>query len=163
MKNLFLMLAVCAGAALAQDVKFYRLDFSVKELEDTKVLSTKKYTTYMGSSAENKLFARNAQIRAGSKVPYQTGPNSTNFADVGVNIDSNELREMNGQLALFVNAEISSIPAQEGPLTGFPMIRQNRWGSWVIVEPGKAVTLFSSDDLNSRRKLQLELTATLVK
>lgn len=165
----FLLLTFAVGA-LAQDAKFYRLDFTVKEVEDNKVLSAKKYTAI--STTDEKLSG--ATIRAGSKVPYQTGsiqasansplvPTHFQYVDVGVNIDVNFIREVGGQLMIRVNSEISSVPASDGPISTQPLIRQNRWHSTTTVEIGKATTLFSSDDLNSKRKMQLELTATLVK
>lgn len=161
MKAVSLILALSA-CAFAQDARFYRLDFNVKELDDTKVVSTKKYSTTIGVFADTK-YNRNAQIRAGSRVPYQVQPNSTQFADVGVNIDCQDAREVNGQFVVHVNAELSSVPAQEGPITTFPLIRQNRWAALATVDVGKPTLLFSSDDLNSKRKMQLELTATLIK
>lgn len=161
MKAVSLILALSA-CAFAQDARFYRLDFNVKELDDTKLVSTKRYTTIVGVSADSKL-SRNAQIRAGSRVPYQLQPNSTQFVEVGMNIDCQDAREVNGQFVVHVNAELSSVPAQEGPITAVPVIRQNRWGALATVDVGKPTLLFSSDDLNSKRKMQLELTATLIK
>lgn len=151
---------------LAQDTKFYRLDFVVKELDEAKVVSSKKYSTFI-STDESSTQVRGASIRTGSKVPYQIGgpgPSTQyNYADVGVNIDCLKIRELSGHLMVHVIAEISSVPAPEGPVTMAPVVRQNRWTSVATIEPAKPTTLFSSDDLNSKRKLQLELTATPVK
>jgi hypothetical protein len=41
-----------------------------------------------------------------------------------------------------------------------PTIRQNRWVSTVAVPLKKPTVIFSSDDLTSKRQMQLELTAT---
>lgn len=157
---LLMTMAVCAWA---QEAKFYRLDFTVKELEEARVLSAKKYTAF--SSTDEKWSG--ATIRSGTKVPYTTGtsPAAThfNYVDVGVNIDVQMIREVSGQLLVRLVSEISTIPASDAPITSNPIIRQNRWSSMATVEPGKPITLFSSDDLNSKRKLQLELVATLVK
>jgi hypothetical protein len=62
-----------------------------------------------------------------------------------------------------VVAEVTSTASGEAPSTLPPLIRQNKWNSTVIIPVGKATTLFSSDDLHSKRKLQLEVTATPVK
>lgn len=158
----FLLALSLTIPALAQDLKFYRLDFAIKELDEAKVVSVKRYSTLISTDERE----NGASIRAGSKVPYQvTTPAGMqhNFVDVGVNIDCQKIKESGSQLAVQVNAEISSVPATDGPINAVPLIRQNRWRSLATVEIGKATTLYSSDDLNSTRKLQLELTATLVK
>lgn len=159
----YLLLALAATSLWAQDVKFYRLDFTVKELDDARVVSAKKYTTFAGADEK----WRSTQIRTGTKVPIQystgNGPNQMQYIDVGVNIDVPLLRESNGQLVLDVSAEITSVPVGDGPATSAPIVRQNKWRAMATAEVGKPITLFSSDDLNSKRKMQVELTATLVK
>ncbi len=62
-------------------------------------------------------------------------------------------------------ADISSIPSEPAvPATASaptqPTVRQNKWDSTVIVPLKKPTVLFSSDDLTSKRQMQLELTAT---
>ena len=153
-----------AAPALAQDPKFYRLDFVLKELDESKVLSQKAYSTFMSTDERQK----GASIRSGTKVPYSTGAGNYSYVDVGVNIDCQRVQEVNGQLVVQVSAEITSVPAagstpgeSAGPAA--PVVRQNRWNSSAVIAIAKATTLFSSDDLNTKRKLQLELTATPIK
>jgi len=166
MKLTALMLASClAVPAVAQDPakdppKFYKLDFVVKELDDNKVISAKNYSTFTSTEGGN----RGCAIRTGNRVPYQGVGGSFQYADVGVNIDCQGARDAGSQLILTVMAEISSIPGgAEGPPNTLPTVRQNRWNSTVPIPIGKPTTLFSSDDLNSKRKMQLEVTATPVK
>ncbi|MBY0503693.1 MAG: hypothetical protein K2X03_07280 [Bryobacteraceae bacterium] len=155
-----LLLLAFALAAWAQDTgKFYRLDFVVKEFDDNKLVSAKTYSTFMSTDDRS----RGAQIRTGNRVPYSVGPNQFQYADVGVNIDCQKLSEVGGQLVAMVQADVSSIPSGEAPPGSSPLIRQNRWNGTVVIPPAKATTLFSSDDLNAKRKMQLELTATPVK
>ena len=157
---------------LAQDgTKFYRLDFALKELDENhKVVSQKNYSTFMSTDDR----VKGALIRTGTKVPYQSSAGTNyNYLDVGVNIDCQKIQELNGQLVVQVSADITSVPAPSGVGTsgnpaesavpGMPLVRQNRWNSVAVVAIGKATTLFSSDDLNTKRKLQLELTATPIK
>jgi hypothetical protein len=64
---------------------------------------------------------------------------------------------------LHVGADISSIAtgSENSPSNLLPpVIRQNRWSSSVIVPLGKPTTIYSSDDITSKRKVQIELTAT---
>ena len=160
-----------AAPMLAQEgTKFYRLDFALKEMDENKVVSQKNYSTFMSTDDR----VKGALIRTGTKVPYQSGAGTNyNYVDVGVNIDCQKIQELNGQLVVQVSADITSVPAPSGVGTsgnpaesavhGMPLVRQNRWNSAAVVAIGKATTLFSSDDLNTKRKLQLELTATPIK
>ena len=140
----------------AEPPKFYNLEFQVKEVEAGKVVNGRSY--YMMISSES----NPAQLRTGGKIPYTTGSaNQFNFFEVGVNIDCRAARERGGELALMINADVSSIlPPPEGAANAPPMVRQNRWGSNVIVPLRKPTVIFSSDDATGKRKMQLELTAT---
>ncbi len=164
-----LALTIAAGTGFPQtqeasitpeQPKFYKLEFVVKEVEAAKTLNARSYTMTV-STANNDNF-----IRTGSKVPVVTGGlgNSTSFQyiDVGVNIDCGNFKEVAHNLSLSVSADISSIPQAEAGATteSRPMIRQNRWRSAVIVPMKKPTVIFSSDDLTSKRQMQLELTAT---
>jgi hypothetical protein len=166
-----------AGAAIAQEVakpavkaKFYRLDFVVKEVEEGKALNARSYFAIM-SSANG---ATPVSIRTGSRVAVPSGgpgSSSFNFLDVGVSIDCRpatmldaaqaEAQEAQGLLSLSVTADISSLaPPAEGVPNAPPVMRNNRWSSSVILPLKKPTTIFSSDDATSKRKLQMELTAT---
>jgi uncharacterized protein (DUF305 family) len=41
-----------------------------------------------------------------------------------------------------------------------PAIRQNRWMAVATVTPGKQITLFASDDVPTKRKMEVDMTAT---
>jgi hypothetical protein len=145
----------CAAPALAQAAdgpKFYRFDFVVKEVEAGKVVNARNYSTMLGSNPPP------ASIRSGTRLPYSSG-GSTQYIDLGVNIDIRELKETpQGELSVYITADISTA-AQDNP-GSLPLIRQNKWTGIVLVPIKKAATLFSSDDLASKRQLQLEVTAT---
>jgi hypothetical protein len=68
------------------------------------------------------------------------------------------VKELQGDVALSVSAEMSSVP--EGGNPGLPVVRQNKWSSYVVVPIKKPTVIFSSDDATSKRTMQLELTAT---
>jgi hypothetical protein len=137
---------------------FYHLDFVAKELDDNKVINTRTYSMTVGDKA-------NGSMRSGSRVPSATNSDgSFSYIDLGVSIDCRDLREVSGQLVLFVSADISTAITETAntPITR-PVIRQYKWNSSVIAPLRKATQIFSSDDLGSKRKLQLELTATPIK
>ena len=146
------------------------LKFVVKELEGGKVINSREYSTYLaGGSKET---AGTSSIRTGSKVPipvsYETArPTSTQitYIDVGVNIDVRGDRVEDGKLYCFIKAEITSIDTSANSENSvFPrVVRQNSWSSPIFAPLGKPITLFSSDDVASKRTMQLELTASEVK
>jgi len=85
----------------------------------------------------------------------------TTYIDVGVNIDCRNVQPVKNDLLLTVAADISSIQGQESATkSGEPVILQNKWNSEVVIPLGKPTTIFSSDEVTSRRTMQLELTAT---
>jgi hypothetical protein len=137
--------------------KYLHLDFTVKELENGKVVTARTYSTISSAGS-----AGGCSIRTGDRIPVASGKEgSFTYLDVGVNIDCNSLRLTGNQLALHVTADISS----QGPelsKEGLPVIRQNRSNSSAIVPLGKATTLFSFEGITTKRQTQLELTATLI-
>jgi hypothetical protein len=170
-KNLwaaFLISALIAGTCLAQSEKnkdepqkFYRLEFVVKEVGDGKVINSRSYSTMISTGHSGD------QIRVGNKVPVQTGnpsPNAYDYIDVGVNIDCKSAREVEGQLALSVSAEVSNLaPGQTVANGSLPLLRQNKWNSDVLLPLRKPIVIFSSDDPTSTHKMQVELTATPIR
>ncbi len=152
-----------AGACLAQTaekVRFYKVDFGLKEVEAGKVVSSRTYSMIVHEGLHNI-----SNIRTGSKVPLQAGNGAFNYLDVGVNIDCSDVKEVDGELAMDINADVSSIPADSAaPLqSAGVVVRQNKWRSGVVVPLHKSTVIFSSDDLTSKRVMQMEVTATALK
>jgi hypothetical protein len=157
-----LMLATTCFAEDAAPSKFYKLDFVVKEVEGGKVLNARSYSAIVAGD-------KGCVIRTGSKVPFPTqagpgvggaAPSTYSFLEVGVSIDCHHVREATNGLSLDVNADISSLLQESSSLSSPPVVRQNKWGSIVLVPLRKPSVLFSSDDLTSKHQMQLELTAT---
>jgi hypothetical protein len=128
----------------------------VKEVEKSKVVNSRSYSLVVTANGDH----RNGVIRTGSRVPVNVAamaPAQYQYMDVGVDIDTRDIRESQGQLLLHIVAEVSSLGerAESAP----PVVRRNRWESDVTVPVGKAVTVFSSDDVASTRTMQLDLKA----
>ena len=180
-----LLACMLSAVALAQTppaepISYYRIDFVIKEVEGDKVLNSRAYSMTTSTSA------RNAGIRTGSKIPYPT-TNGYSYSDVGINIDCRIIKEENNRLILDLQADVSStvpglkhmaylafiktadpqadvsstVPGAKAILA--PIIRQNRWTSMVIVPLNKPTIVFSSDDMMTKRQMQLEITAAVVK
>lgn len=159
------IMMLLAGAAPAQDDKktdaapdvghYYRLDFVVKEINEAKAVNSRAYSTIVTT----KKGGASDSIRTGSRVPVPQGTTGFTYMDVGVNIDCRSVEESPGRLMLNVSADVSSIA--DAPGTSLPpVIRNNKWSSNVIVPVGKPTTIFSSDDVGSKGKMQVEMTAT---
>jgi len=144
---------------------FYRFDFVVEEIDDAgKVNNSRSYVETIATGPGS-----SQAIRTGSRIPIATGAEngSTQFqyVDVGVSFDVRQVREVGDKLSLTLKAELSSL-AQEHVVTGTgvgdPVIRQNRWDSTVLIPVGKPTVVYSADDLDSKGKMQVEVTATRV-
>jgi hypothetical protein len=156
-----LTLALMASTAFAQadnksapEPSFYRLDFAVKEIDGGKVVNSRSYSMSISSPTN---ITQSTSIRTGSKVPITTGDGKNTYLEVGINLDCRGARLVGSDLALYVSADISSVPE---PASNPPLVRNNRWGGDVIVPLRKPTIVFSSDDAMSKRQMQLELTAT---
>lgn len=152
---------VLAGAAFAQSdaAKFYKLDYVVKEVEGGKPVNSRAFSTMLAVQVPGRDTGP-ASIRAGGRVPV-TSTGGTQFFELGVNIDTKELRESQTDVLLYISADVTTI-AQDSS-GGIPVTRQNRWSGTVLVPVKKPTVVFASDDMSSKRQLQLELTATPVK
>jgi len=86
------------------------------------------------------------------------------YVDVGVNLDFNRARLEGDRIFLLITAEISSADSAASD-SGLhqPIIRQNKWNSGVTIPLGKPTVIFSSDDVSSKRTMQVELTVTPVR
>jgi hypothetical protein len=82
---------------------------------------------------------------------------------VGVDLDFNRARLEGDRVFLSITAEINSADPALDSVTHQPIIRQNKWSSGVTVQLGKPTVIFSSDDVSSKRTMQIELTVTSVR
>ncbi len=141
----------------ASELKYFHLDFVVKEVDGGKVINARNYSTTI-STARSDIFATTS-IRSGEKVPVvQTGGQFT-YVEAGVNIDCRAATELPNQLAIFVAVDISGAGTPERPLAP-PLIRNTKWSSSVLVTLRKQTVIFSSDEASSKHQMQVDLTAT---
>jgi len=155
---------------------YYHLEYVVQELgTDGKPTNSRTYSTIVGTERHEQFSA----IRTGSRVPIITGalqsPTSGptgdskleyqyQYVDVGVNIDTQNVREIGQRLAIDLKAEITAL-AESGAsttsgLVNDPVIRQNTWQASVLIPIGKPTVVFSSDALDNKGGMQFVVTAT---
>jgi hypothetical protein len=150
------------NAPPTQDSHFYHLEFVVKEIgPDGKVVNSRSYTTMCASNRSG----RSGSIRTGSRVPIYTGDRSQiQYIDLGINLDIQHVTPIGSDLAMDINVEVSGAAESQATDTHpTPIIRQNRWESAVLLSLGRPTIIFSSDDLSSKGKVQVELTVTPIK
>jgi hypothetical protein len=135
----------------------YHLQFRLSDVDENgKIINTRTYVTTLSTGIWN------TSIRTGTKVPvHASDKGDIQYLDLGVGIDASKIEETeDGRLSLKVKAEVSSLTPRVQNSSGDPVIRQNRWESTITVISGKPTVIFSSDNLEDKGKLQLELTAT---
>jgi len=150
---------------------FYRLKLVVKELSDTGAVTNSRTYQATVSTGEN---LPDQVIKTGSRIPIATGsysgpssPSISNtqfqYVDLGIDMDVRRVVEVSEGLAFHLKAEITST-AKYSEIAGVnePVIRQNTWFSDVLVPAGKPTIVYSSDDLDTKGKTQVEVTATPV-
>jgi hypothetical protein len=133
---------------------FYKLDLTVREMDGSKVVSTRNYTL-------NQLSGSWARFRVGSKIPIGGSGAATQYIEVGLNADCHIMESESGP---FLNwtIDLSSV-APETVASGQPVIRNVRSSGQTTLSFNKPIVLSSSDDLNSTHKFVFEVTATKVK
>ncbi|HTX40683.1 MAG TPA: hypothetical protein VMD25_02555 [Acidobacteriaceae bacterium] len=160
------------GSPAAQPLQhFYHLKMVVRELSDSgAVTNTRTYeaTVTTGDNVSDQV------IKTGSRLPIATGsysgtssPSISNtqfqYIDLGIDLDVRRVAEVGDGLTFHFKAEVTST-AKYSEIAGVnePVIRQNAWSSDVIVPLGKPTVVYSSDELDSKGKMQVEVTATPV-
>ena len=138
--------------------RYYRIEFILKELnDDGRVVNSRTYNTSVSTDSKN------SSLRIGTKIPVRSNEKTgeINYTDVGVNIDCMLLRETAQGLALQVSGDVRSLASLSGDGQGAaPIIRQNYWSLITAVPIGKPTVVFSSDNLENKGRMQVEVTAT---
>jgi hypothetical protein len=146
-----------------QEERSFQLTFVARELDESgKVVNSRKFDTMVTTGWKG----ASSSIRNGMKTPVPSGGNGAipqfQYVDIGANFDVSRPRIVkSNRLAMQVTAEISNAdqPNEKG---GPPSIRQNRWAGDVEVPIGGRKVIFSSDDLSSKKTMQIELIVTPV-
>ncbi|MBV8114058.1 MAG: hypothetical protein JO300_04910 [Silvibacterium sp.] len=142
------------------DAHYYHLEFVLKELgDDGRVVNSRTYHTSVSTDGRSSL------MRTGTKVPVRTNDKDMAYLDVGVNLDCGSARETPQGLGVQITAEISSLANPSGgtPEAGNPLLRQNKWSSMTVLPIGKPTIVFSSDNLENKGRMQLEVTVTPIR
>jgi hypothetical protein len=137
----------------------YRLDFKIYELESGKRTNERDYSmiaTVPGSWST---------LKIGTRVPVAMKEGQTQYLDVGVDLRC-RLNEQTGKLFLNVITEISSfaLPEQNADPRGStaPVVRNSNSNVESQISLGKPLIIASVDDVNSKKRTQIEVTTTKI-
>ena len=186
--GMLVMLALVSQGAVAQDDKdeakpeqaaqdkktevkkslnVYRLDFVLSEFLDGKKVNARSYSVVV---RENQQMNR---LRALAKVPVVTSsqktasgmsvPTQVQYHDIGVNIDCRVMGR-DGYLELNAIVESNSVSTAEGAewltASGEPVINHMTSDINSLIRPGIPTMVSSIDDPASKRRFQVDVTAT---
>jgi hypothetical protein len=152
------------NTAVNKPLNVYRLDFALSEFVDGKKINTRSYSVTAREDEMNKL-------RSGTRYPIATATvekNTTQFQylDVGVSIDCRVV-ERGGYLELNAVVDSSVIEGADAhgvpkPVIDQPVIGQMKSDIRSLIRPGTPTMVSSMEDPASKRRFQLEVTATKV-
>ncbi len=164
-----LVLAVLAAgsllspAALAQDKPpektlrtstVFRVDLVIREKENGTTVNTRNYLMLLEDKAVGKVRASNRV-----PIPYEKG---FQYMDVGLSMDC-QIVERDADVSVAIQMEISDFAAPGQEKTGPPLVRSIRSEVKTGIPLAKPTVVSVVDDTATKRRYELEVTATKVK
>lgn len=167
--------AVVKDAPNPESTSVYKVDFVVAEVEDGKRVNARTYTLMMeeGKQARANATTR-VPITTGSFAPKSASTSGVNplvntqyqYMDVGLSLTFRFVQQ--GDYLMMsggYNIDTFAMPetAQAGSSLRMPVTRRISSDVGAAILPGKPTIISSVDDTNSKKRYQLEVTATKVK
>jgi hypothetical protein len=155
----------CSLLAFAQEKKqerphhTYKIDVLLTESEGGKTMNSRSYTMLVNDGDTGR-------IRQGNRIPINVGSGTAKegsgiqYLDVGFNLDCT-LRYADDSLQLGMILDMSSLAPEQGA-SGNPIVRQQRYQIQSPTQPGKRSVIANVDELDSKRRLQIETLLTQV-
>lgn len=141
----------------------YKLDYRVFELEDGKRINQRDFTSLATATDRG---GPMSQLRIGTRVPVGVAGEKPTYIDVGFNVNTSIGPEHGGKLDASIRMELSSfaVPEQNADprSAGMPVLRNSNFAIWTVLTPGKPQIIASLDDINSKKRMQVEVTATRI-
>ena len=141
---------------------FFKLAFVMYELDDGKRTNQRDYM--MIGRTDN----QPSSIRVSTRVPVYTEEKKMTYVDAGLTIRCSLKEQMDRRVQFHCDIEISNFVRPEqiassgnaGPAA--PVLRTTRTESWALLTLGKPTALATVDDINSAKRMQIEVTATKI-
>jgi hypothetical protein len=145
---------------------FYKLAFVMYELDDGKRTNQREYMLIVKAEYQP------SSVRVSTRVPIYTEEKGEDkkitYIDVGLVIRCSLKEQVDHRLQFHSDNEISSFVrpdqiANSGNAgSAAPVLRTTRTESWALLTLGKPSVFTTVDDINSTKRLQIEVTATKV-
>ena len=141
---------------------FYKLSFAIYELDNGKRMNQRDYSIIgrtNGSQVSARVWTRLPMYSEEKKVTYVNG---------GLEIRCWLKDVTAGKVPASCEFEISSFVLPEQAVDarsnapGVPILRTTSASTWAVLTPGKPAIIGSIDDVNSKKRTQIEATATRV-
>jgi hypothetical protein len=143
---------------------FFKLAFVMYELDDAKRINQRDYM--MIGRTDN----QPSSIRVSTRVPITTQEKGNDkqytYIDVGLRINCSMKEQVDRRLQLHCDVEVSSflrpeqVASSGTPSPSAPILRTTRTESWALLTLGKPAIFNMVDDINSAKRMQIEVTAT---
>lgn len=143
-------------------VPTYKMAFSIYEVQDGKKINQRDYSLLVEANGHGA-----NTLKIGTKVPIDAGNGGITYADVGFEMRCSAAETVNNKLGVSLDMTVTNfaIPEQNtDPRTAGsrPVLRGVTQRVSAVVNPGKPQILTTMDDVNSNKRMQVELTATKV-
>ena len=168
-------LALTAASACAQPAttneapkssKPYRVTYTFTEMDGSKTVSVQHYAVIVVEGGRTTL-------KNGSKVPVATGSYNVQgsaqtqftYLDVGINLDTTLLEEVDGMWRLKSKVEQSSVAEQRNTIAGVeePVIRESVMEMSTSITLGKPQVLGTLDFVGTTHRLEIAVVMEPVK
>ncbi len=140
---------------------FYKLAIAMYEVENGKRINQRDYSMIGRTNS-----VPPARISVNTRVPVSTDTKQLQYIDAGLTLNCSLKEQAGGKLQAQCDANISNFvrPDQlpESHTTGVtaPVLRITNTTTWALLTPGKPVVIASVDDVNSAKRMQIEVMAT---
>ena len=143
---------------------FYKLTFAIYELEAGKRVNQRDYIMIAKANINP-----SPSIRVSTRVPVYSDEKKVTYIDAGLMLNCNVIDQATGRVQAHCEIEISGfvrpeqVPESRGsPIAPAPVLRSTKSNTWAVLTMGKPSVIASVDDINSAKRMQIEVTATKV-
>ena len=147
-------------ATAAPADNFYKLSFVIYELDDGKRMNQRDYSI-MGRTSGGQVSAR-----VWTRLPMYSEEKKVTYVNGGLEIRCSLRDATVGKVQASCDFEISSFVLPEQAVDarsnapGVPILRTTSTSTLAVLTPGKPTIISSIDDVNSKKRTQIEVTAT---
>jgi hypothetical protein len=140
---------------------YYKLNLAIYELDDGKRINQREYSMIRGTKG-----GPPATIRVSTRVPIYVEEKKLQYIDAGLEIRCWLKEPLVGKLPVQCDINISNFVLEQQfadpKNSAGPMLRTANVGTETIVTPGKPTVIANIDDVNSKKRTQIEVTATRI-